>query len=419
MQMSKTALAMGVSVSLLFGCNSDGLPVGSNTGENAGSEVTLYTGMWQLGEDTGIGLPNVYAFAEDGSHKYYDDDATPNTYEIKDASATVAAFSTNTQTVSFKLFDATGLEENATEIANATFDVSGEGELTISSDELSEPLSGSNKADDESVKGAVSDANEDAGIDNAVLITDTNKDGKEDTGELRLKVSDSSSTVGYLMDAGKVSLDLVYQRTEGSTIADVNENKVYITLYNEDGTSNSYHHGEISFGVEQGSTSGPIFYRDASGSLISTNDLIHLDENGVYTASIEMEWTANSHTFTINDVNYDGAVATPGKKVQVVAVRFGNNSKTTPYEIIVDNLVVSELNEAGDYVEVFSDNFNARPVGQELNSAPYNNNSYEAVVISLSDEEAPTDPVDPEVPVVKDPIAPGNPPTSDDFEGIH
>ena len=106
MQISKVATAVALSTGLLFGCNSDGLPVPTDPVAPS-PELKITSGYWQLGtaasaasfSTTGTDLPNVYVFSEDGNHKYYDDDATPGTYVIKDASASTNDYDEDAGTV--------------------------------------------------------------------------------------------------------------------------------------------------------------------------------------------------------------------------------------------------------------------------------------------------------------------------------
>lgn len=112
MQISKVATAVALSTGLLFGCNSDGLPIPTDSG--AGSqESVLTTGYWQISDgnsssisaSSNADLPNVYVFQEDGNHKYYDDDDDLGTYTIKDASASTNNYDEEAGTVSFTYYE--------------------------------------------------------------------------------------------------------------------------------------------------------------------------------------------------------------------------------------------------------------------------------------------------------------------------
>ncbi len=406
MQISKIALAVGVSAGLLMGCNSDGLPVANNPDnpDASGSDLTLTTGTWQIGEDTGIGLPNVYVFNSDGSHKYYDDDETPyEGYKIKDASVDVArTLRSAADTVSFKLFDATGLEVNATEIRDADFDINDEGDLTISSDDLLEPLTGANQESDD-VADAVIDANEEAGVNGYVQILDTNHAGtKTDVGELRLKLSDSSTGASVdSIESGKVSVKLIYQVDEDST-QEVNDNgnNAYISLF-ASGTSNINLHGEVIF------NNGEIFYRSAA--LVDGKPPVSDQPVGTYNLGddldVEVEWANGYYTFTVNGEVYNnsgnGFEAVDKSAVTVIALKLGDTSNVTHYELLADDLkVYSNDNEPEELV--FEDNFDSYSNNQDLSGNPYNNNSAEAVVILDGGEADPVDPVDNQVAAITD-----------------
>lgn len=410
MQISKVATAVALSTGLLFGCNSDGLPVPTDPVAPS-PELKITSGYWQLGtaasaasfSTAGTDLPNVYVFSEDGNHKYYDDDATPGTYVIKDASASTNDYDEDAGTISFMLYD-----------GGTTMEVSGEFTLTEASDDTPASmtfidedqgvdLSGSDEVDNDSVKDAVTKANEDNGINNVVQILDTNFGGtKNDVGELRLKLSESA-TVSSIA-SGKLSVDLIYQvDTDTSEEANDNGNNAYISLYGS-GTSNTNLHGEIIFNA------GEIFYRstatDSSGKPQISDQPVGTYELGEDLA-VEVSWANGYYTFTINDTVYDnngnGFESFDKSAVTVISLKLGDTSNTTHYELIADNLAVYSNDETDNQV-VFEDDFDSYVNGAVLGgSDPYNNNSAEATVVT--EGEGPTDPTDP---------VPGE--VTDDFE---
>lgn len=417
MQIFKVVLTVGVSATLLWGCNSDGIPVTSDAASDYSAELTLTNGLWLLGKDTEMGLPNIYVFSDDGSHRYYDDDANVNAgYVIKNASVLAAsAHTSKTQIMSFKLFDSTGLEENVTELNHAQFSINEEGHLTISSHELSEPLSGSNMTSNDSIIAAVSKANEDAGINGYVQILDTNHGGANpDVGELRLKLSDNSTkaTVDNI-SSGKMSVNLVYQVNEETLEpANNNGNNAYVSLY-ASGTSNVNLYGEVVFNA------GNIFYRSTDVDGSGKPQISELPI-GTFTPGeellTEVNWANGYYTFTVNDVVYDNngngfEAFDTSEPVQIIALKLGDTSNTTHYELLVDNLTVYSHDNVENEV-IFSDSFNTYSNGYNLSGNPYNNNSAEAIVILTSDKIKPDDGVGL---IEKGPVTPGNPATSDDF----
>lgn len=406
MKYSKLSIAIGLLSGLLYGCNGDGLVVG-DTGDST-VDVTLTSGMWQLGDsDSDPGLPNVYVFSDDGNHKYYDDDEDVTAgYVIKDASvSTVSAFNSSSGTVSFKFYDATGLESNATDISDAAFTINTDGSLTIVSDDLSEALSSNDQTNVDGVKQAVADANSDSGINGYVRVLDTNHGGtKTDVGELRLKLSDSATaaTVDSIL-RGKVSVKLVYQVDESTEQPENgNGNNAYVSLYSS-GTSNTNLHGEIIL------NNGDIYYRstetDSSGKPQVSEQPVGTYELG-QDLFVELNWSDGYYTFSINEDTYDnngnGFEAFDKTAVQIIALKLGDTSNTTHYELLIDDFTVYSHDSMDDEV-VFSDTFDTYTNGQDLSGNPYNNNSAEAIVVLDGNSPGnPTDPVDNQVAAITD-----------------
>ncbi|WP_135456465.1 LamG domain-containing protein [Vibrio echinoideorum] len=410
MQISKVATAVALSTGLLFGCNSDGLPIPTDGSTDPNTPTSaLLNGYWEFSDTAAFSaaysssssddLPNVYRFSADGETLYYYTDNSADTvlgeYERFETTYEETIEDETSGQVAFTLFN----DDGTVSTVSVDGDYSAaDGGLAISGNI---PVSGTDHSDNAEVTGPADTADEASGVDNAAQILDTLTD---DTGELRLKILNTSSTVGKTISSGKLTVDLTYQLNPDSEQVDEGQNNSYISLYStndeDDKVSNAYHHGDIAIG------DGIIQFRDASGSLTSTGGTF--DANSTFDATVEVVWTPTSHTFTINGETYTGAVSSdPGsfKEVQVIALRLGTNSGVTPYELIADNLKVYSLNEStGEYVEEFKDNFNDYSVGYDLNNSPYNSSTSEATVISLSGDE-PVDPENPEPPVGDFPVA--------------
>ncbi|GEA59225.1 hypothetical protein [Vibrio comitans] len=391
MEVSKTALAVALSTGLLFGCDFDTTadsstttPGGSDGGNTPTSEIV--GPLWNFEDASGastqaIGLPNVYVF--DGTNlKYYDDDATPNTYEIK---LTPYTDDIEAGEITFTYYDEAGTGSEV----SGTYTVEN-GVLTV--DTASEGvLIGADDASNADIKAAVDAANADAGFNNYVQIIDTLD---TDTGELRLKLADNDLEP---ITSGKLTVDLVYQEDEDS-IGDANSKNAYVSFY-ASGTSTINMHGEIAL------EAGKIKYRDNNKALV---EVIGSYEEGE-DLSIEANWDDGVFNFKVNDVEHSYAPneIPENAPVEIISIRLGDNGSTNNYEVLADNLKVYS-NDSGAEQLVFEDNFDSYAVGTVLNSKPYNNNSSEAVVVGDTPAE-PTDPVDP-----VDPPAPGA--FTDDFD---
>lgn len=410
MDISKVAIAVAVSTGFLFGCNTDALEPPTETPEAASSGVTGK--MWQLSEASisalsatasstfssantnDQGLANVYVFSADGStQKFYTDESSGGVlgvkYEIFESTYTETISGESEGNIEFDYYNADGTINSK---LSSSYSVAGD---VLSLPDANTPLSGDNKSSVSDVKDAVEIADDESGIDNAVQIADTNLGGvKEDTGELRLKLTESKSGVGSTISFGKLTVDITYQKNAESSETDVGQNNAYISLYStndeDNKVSNTYHHGDIAIG------DGTYKFRDSSGSLISTGG--SYDTEAALVTPVEIVWDTNSITFTINGETYTGEVAAASSgEVQVIALRLGTNSATSPYELIADNLKIYSKDSAeGEYKEVFEDDFDSYTTGFSLvNSGIYNSSTSEATVISVSGTTNPEEPVDP------------------------
>ncbi|MCL9777300.1 hypothetical protein [Vibrio methylphosphonaticus] len=385
MRITKVAAAVAISTGLLMGCN--GPEVINETETGGGGETTpvspLVGSNWSFGDTSNVAatatstdLPNVYVFDGNNVQKYYDDDATPGTYTIY-TDTYVDGFENDPQTIDFVYYDANG----ANDITGATFTVT-DGNLVIDTANFDE-LSAVESADT-AVADAIKAANALAGDNNSVQILDTLT---TDTGELRLKLSDSAvNAAETAITSGKLTVDFIYQLDEDTEQGANGEgDNSYISFY-ASGTSKANLHGEIIL------SEGKVQYRNANGDITEAIG----DESGIGSSftpgdklAIEAMWDNGTFTFTVNGESFTGEVA-DNTPVQVIALRLGDNGNTTNYEVVADNLKVYSNDVAADTL-IFEDDFESYspgPIG-----SPYNNNTSEATVISSGGDT--TDPVEP------------------------
>ncbi|MGF1826971.1 hypothetical protein L4D17_22370 [Vibrio splendidus] len=394
MQISKVATAVALSTGLLFGCNNDGLPIPTEPTPDP-STPTLTAGYWQISDSnsssisasSNADLPNVYVFQEDGNHKYYDDDDNLGTYTIKDASASTNNYDEEAGTVSFTYYE-TG--SSTLEILDGVFTLDDSGALIVTDSSSGINYSGSDQTEVEGVQDAITDANDLVGIDGYVQILDTNHNGsKTDSGELRLKLSDSSTdaTVDTIA-SGKMTVDLIYQVDEDTTQEEnTSGNNAYISLF-ASGTSNINLHGEVIFNA------GEIFYR--STVVEDGKPQISDEPVGTYTLgedlAVEISWADGYYSFKVNDNVYDndgnGFESFDKAAVTVISLKLGDTSNTTHYEMIADNFKVYSNDTTTDEL-VFEDDFNGYPNGHSLSGNPYNSATAEATVIVDGDSTEP------------------------------
>ncbi|MDB1124001.1 hypothetical protein [Vibrio algarum] len=371
---------------LLFGCNTE-LRDKTGTETEKESKSPLLGGYWELGNGQSAlrstksgNLPNVYVF-EGTSQKYYNDDENFGSYTIYPSSMTEDI---DGKKLSFKYHSNDSDPSDTTDVTGI-YSVSS-GNLVISGTNLGE-LAGVDHSDDTLISAAILTANKEAGDNNVVHILDTNNLGtNEDTGELRIKLVDST-TVSEIT-SGKLTVDVIYQEDADTTQeADGTSDNAYISLY-ASGTSTSYLHGEVA--LEKGS----IKYRDASKTLTETGGTFKLGE----TLNVEITWEPNSFSFSVNGVEYvTGGAVTDGTAVTTIALRLGSNGDTTNYELMADNLVVYS-NDSGNETIVLEESFDSYAAGLDL-STVYNSSTNEATILTeAGGAEEPTDPTDPSIP---------------------
>ncbi|WP_413284035.1 hypothetical protein [Vibrio sp. MA40-2] len=371
----KVTTIFTLSIGLLLGCNTDLRDKVIEVNKSP-----LIGGYWEIIQEgetntptASNDLPNIYVF--DGTNqKYYSDDNEPGIYTIYPTSFIEDI---DEGKITFKYY-LNSLDE--TELTGSYL-VSSEG-LTISDTNLG-TLLGKDYSTNDLIVSAITIANNQAGSNNMLHILDTNHNGaKEDTGELRIKLADSTSVAA--ITSGKLTVDLIYQEdSDSKEDADGTSDNAYISLYASD-TSNSFLHGEVAF------EKGKIKFRDASKTLTDTGGTFELGE----TLNVEVSWLPDSFSFTVNGIEYiNGGAVTDGSAVTTIAVRLGANSDTTNFEILGDNLMVFS-SDTGSEERIFEENFDGHVTGFDL-ATFYDKNSSEATVVNYSNTEGPTDSVDP------------------------
>lgn len=377
MRISRIAAAVTLSTGLLMGCNPEVInedTEGSGNGGVTTPTSKLAGGYWQLTEEgdvaaqsNGVDLPNVYVFSG-STQKYYNDDNSPGVYKISPAS-----FNENIEdgTMTFTYYS-DGI--NGVEYTDVEYIVES-GELTLKKADVNLDLSGFDQSDAVGVKEAVSAANAEAGVNQSAQILDTLT---TDTGELRLKLADSSTNATLeSIGSGKLSADLILQYKDGAATGE-GRDKASVSLF-ATSTSTDELFGEIIL------EAGVIKYRGEGVAGVSKGSIVETD--GTYehgkTLSIEAQWNKETKifTFTINGEEFSGEVTDP-TDVKVIAFRLGDDSATTDYELIVDNIVVTNIDENGDESIVFKDDFESYSVPHDLDENPYNSGTSEAIVIS-------------------------------------
>jgi hypothetical protein len=385
MRVSKIAAAITLSTGLLMGCNPE--VIDENTGEgNSGGGTTptskLVGHYWQLTEEGDVAaqssadLPNVYVFDGTSQH-YYNDDDNHGTYTIY---TTTYTDDIDEETLSFTYYDTSGET-----VTTGSYSVTN-GALTIDTDNYGK-LSGTDQSEIGSVADAVTAANDSAGYNNSVQILDTLDN---DVGELRLKLSDSST--GATVDSiasGRLTVDVIYQE-DGDTIqdADGTGDNAYISLYTN-GTSNKNLYGEVIL------SEGKVQYRGAGVGGVSGGSIT--DAGGTFAngdkLAIEVTWGNGEFKFTVNGEEFTGEI-TEDAAVTVISLKIGDTSNTTNFEFIGDNLAVYS-SDTGTEALVFDDDFDNYAAGQNLSGNPYNSSTSEATIIGDGNSSEPSEPSEP------------------------
>ena len=365
MKITKIATAVAISTGLLTGCNTD-LRDATSDPSPTETESVLSQGIWHIStpstaekSDDELDLPNVYVF-KDGTQKYYNDDDNFGTYTIY-----TSTYTEDTETLTFNFYDESDID-NPTELTG-TYDVSN-GMLTISGTNNGD-FTGNDESENDAVNNAVVTANSAVGDNNIIQILDTKGGDEGDTGELRIKLADST-TISEIL-SGRLTVDLAYkEHSDTEQDADASGDNAYISLYAAK-TSNSNLHGEVAF------ENGKIKYRDASGSLTETGDTFELGEN----LAIEVSWIENFFSFSVNGKQIGEMLpVADGTAVTYISLKLGDNGNTTNFELNADNLNIYS-SDSGSEELVLEEDFDSYIPGLDL-ATIYNSVSSEAVVIS-------------------------------------
>ncbi|GAD90296.1 hypothetical protein VHA01S_039_00160 [Vibrio halioticoli NBRC 102217] len=206
-----------------------------------------------------------------------------------------------------------------------------------------------------------------------VQITDTST---TDTGELRVKLADkSTAAVLPSIAKGKITVDLTYVNDDPNQVDDGSGNYAYITLYGDDAKNDNLI-GEVVL-----NNNGDVLYRTNQGKPDLSNSVGHFEPGKQI--PVEVTWDNGEYSFKVGDDSYGPFPYSKEKAtvpVQVIAIKMGDNSHTTPFKLTADNFKVYNVTDAGDE-EIFTDTFESYSLGHVLSGAPYNTNSNEAVVI--------------------------------------
>lgn len=344
----------------LAGCNFDGSSSDSGSssggsssggGDNSGGGTVVETsplagGYWEIGSSSeaatlsgvstyadAVDLPNVYVF--DGTTQYYyDDDATPGTYEVK--GPTTISEDIDTGALSFTYYD------NGTEVPiDGTYLVTS-GALTIDAGTYG-TLSGTNESSNAAVKSAVEAANNDAGI--VVGVTDNFDDYTVGTNISEANPAwGENNTLGDTKDTGPslavVSSDQAKSGENSLLLHDTDSsNKPYATREFVNGPSTS---GNISFDVFIPSSNIKTTYINVGSGKNNADRYFELRISGsgkveAETGDTDKEIGAiESDTWASLDLAWDGdkiTVTINGETVEMTQEETGLSSANTPSQL--------------------------------------------------------------------------------------
>lgn len=178
-----------------------------------------------------------------------------------------------------------------------------------------------------------------------------------DTGELRYKFDSGMTT-------GTHKLSMYY---------DINETEsAYVSLFDTKNSTSSLI-GELKI------DEGKITLRGEAEQVATFTPDTWID--------IEMSWDTSSTTEVgTYSVKIDGTEygpyhsqnITPGVEVTATTVKFSSNSDMANTTLFVDNYEV--YSDDSGTIEVFNDDFDARTIGEDLSTSPYNSSTFSAVV---------------------------------------
>ncbi|WP_141678046.1 LamG domain-containing protein [Vibrio splendidus] len=408
MQISKVATAVALSTGLLFGCNSDGLPIPTDGSTDPATPTSaLLNGYWEFSDTAAFSaaysssssddLPNVYRFSADGETLYYYTDNSADTtlgeYERFETTYEETIEDETSGQVAFTLFNDDGTVSSVSVDGDYS---AADGGLAIGGNI---PVSGTDHSDNTEVTEATDTTDE--AIDPSYGVTDDFDDydanmqidtqndlyfaPNADNTTIIASVSDSvskSPSKSLLLDdksgdgkpvvsrafidgaaeSGSVSV-AVYIPTDGYV------KSTYLYLGTSEDASSSARFTEVSFGKTE------IKIRKEDGS---TQDVLTKYEHNSW-VDVTISWSPNQDgsnydvAVTIDGVKYSGFTAENDSGApSLFSMYVGDNSSTGTYSYFddLDSALFEEDREddgSGDGDEsVIVDNFESYTIGNTI-----------------------------------------------------
>ncbi|UPR34550.1 hypothetical protein ISX50_00425 [Vibrio cyclitrophicus] len=417
MQISKVATAVALSTGLLFGCNSDGLPIPTDDPTDPGTPTSaLLDGYWEFSDTTAfsaayssssnVDLPNVYRFSADGKTLYYYTDNSADTslgeYERFETTYEETIEDDTSGQVEFTLFNDDG-SVSTTEV-DGNYTVSNGG---LSITDTNVPLLGTDHSDDANVTGPVEEA--DGGTE-PVSVTDDfdsyevglqidaanpdytalNADGSTNIANISNTVASSGDNSLFLQDNSTESKPIVSRAfvdgaAESGSLStsvyvpsDTNKS-TYLYLGTSEDTSTDARFADLYFG------SSKLTFRGQNG------DKINLASYSRDTwVDVDMVWSPNDDdtygvTVTIDGVKWPDLLTAndiPGAPT-LFAMYVGDNGSvgTSSYFDNLDSKLFEAQVEEPDPEEV-TDNFDSYTVDTQIDVAnpAYNTKGVDGVL---------------------------------------
>ena len=402
MQISKVATAVALSTGLLFGCNSDGLPIPTGSGDGSTTDPSLPTsallnGYWEFSDTSAFSatystsssadLPNVYRFSADGETLYYytdnSADATLGEYERFETTYEETIEDETSGQVAFTLFNNDGTVGTVSVDGDYS---AADGGLAISGNI---PVSGTDHRDDTSVTGPAEEADGEpavvtdnfdtyeVGLQIDVANTDytaLNVDGSTNIANISNTVASSGENSLFLHDNSTESKPIV-SRTFVDGIAESGSlsTSVYVP---SDTNKSTYLYLGISEDASTDARFADLYFGSSKLTFRGQNgDKINLASYSRDTwVDVDMAWSPNDDdtygvTVTIDGVEWPAlltANAIPGAPT-LFAMYVGDNGSlgTSSY---FDNLD-SKLFEAQVEEPDPTDNFDSYTVGTQIDVA--------------------------------------------------
>ncbi|WP_017092958.1 LamG-like jellyroll fold domain-containing protein [Vibrio splendidus] len=372
MQISKVATAVALSTGLLFGCNSDGLPIPTDGSTDPATPTSaLLNGYWEFSDTAAFSaaysssssddLPNVYRFSADGETLYYYTDNSADTtlgeYERFETTYEETIEDETSGQVAFTLFNDDGTVSSVSVDGDYS---AADGGLAIGGNI---PVSGTDHSDNTEVTEATDTTDE--AIDPSYGVTDDFDDydanmqidtqndlyfaPNADNTTIIASVSDSvsnSPSKSLLLDdksgdgkpvvsrafidgaaeSGSVSV-AVYIPTDGYV------KSTYLYLGTSEDASSSARFTEVSFGKTE------IKIRKEDGS---TQDVLTKYEHNSW-VDVTISWSPNQDgsnydvAVTIDGVKYSGFTAENDSGApSLFSMYVGDNSSTGTYSYFDD-----------------------------------------------------------------------------------